>query len=100
VSWNFLILFFYESVSPHPQSIPLRPFRIFSKIREVIPFMIEDFLHLPPVSLIPVVNLELRIYGIREFSEKFETALIVHSGAWVKLIHEKTRIQKSRDTVP
>ncbi len=25
--------FFYESVSPQPQSIPLGPFRIFSKIR-------------------------------------------------------------------
>jgi hypothetical protein len=25
--------FFHESVSPQPQSIPLRPFRIFSKIR-------------------------------------------------------------------
>ncbi len=24
---------FHESVSPQPQSIPLRPFRIFSKIR-------------------------------------------------------------------
>jgi hypothetical protein len=25
--------YFHESVSPQPQSIPLRPFRIFSKIR-------------------------------------------------------------------
>jgi hypothetical protein len=32
VSRDFLILFFYESVSPQPQSIPLGPFRIFSKI--------------------------------------------------------------------
>ena len=29
----FCFWFFYESVSPPPQSIPLRPFRIFSKIR-------------------------------------------------------------------
>jgi hypothetical protein len=28
---------FHESVSPQPQSIPLRPFQIFSKIRGDIP---------------------------------------------------------------
>jgi hypothetical protein len=34
VSRDFLLLvFFHESVSPRPQSIPLGPFRIFSKIR-------------------------------------------------------------------
>jgi hypothetical protein len=32
----FCFWFFYESVSPQPQSIPLGPFRIFSKIRGVI----------------------------------------------------------------
>ncbi len=35
---------------------------------------------------------------LREFSEKFETALLVYSGACGKLIHEKS--QKSRGTVP
>ncbi len=29
----FCFWFFYESVTPQPQSIPLGPFRIFSKIR-------------------------------------------------------------------
>jgi hypothetical protein len=33
VSRDFLLLVFYESVSSQPQSIPLGPFRIFSKIR-------------------------------------------------------------------
>ncbi len=33
VSRDFLLLFFYESVSPQPQSIPLGSFRIFSKSR-------------------------------------------------------------------
>jgi hypothetical protein len=56
--------------------------------------MIEDFFHLPPVSTTQVVNLELRI------SKKFETALMVYSGAWGKLIHEKTRSRKSRYIVP
>jgi hypothetical protein len=37
---------------------------------------------------------------LREFSKKFETALMVYSGAWGKLIHEKTRSRKSRETVP
>jgi hypothetical protein len=30
----FCFCFFHESVSPPPESIPFRPFRIFSKIRE------------------------------------------------------------------
>ncbi len=36
---------------------------------------------------------------LREFSKKFETALMVYSGAWGKLIHKKIRSRKSRDTV-
>jgi hypothetical protein len=60
--------------------------------------MIEDFLHLPPVSLTPEANLYCEY--LREFSKKFETALTVYSGDWGKLIHEKTRSRKSRDTVP
>ena len=35
-----------------------------------------------------------------EFSKKFETVLMVCSGAWGKLIHEINRSRKSRDTVP
>ncbi len=54
--------------------------------------MIEDFFHLPQVSTTTVVHLELR--NLREFSKKFETALMVYSGAWGKLIHEKN--QKSK----
>jgi hypothetical protein len=30
---------------------------------------------------------------LREFSKKFETALMVYSGAWGKLIHEKTEVE-------
>ncbi len=37
---------------------------------------------------------------LREFSKKFETALLIYSGAWGKLIHEKNRSRKSRGTVP
>jgi hypothetical protein len=51
--------------------------------------------NLPPVSLIPVVHLDLRISP--EIFEKFGMTLMLFSGAWEKTIHEK---QKSRDTVP
>jgi hypothetical protein len=54
--------------------------------------MIDEFLHLPPVSLTPVANLELRISP--RILTKFETTLMVYSGAWGKLIHEKN--QKSK----
>jgi hypothetical protein len=54
--------------------------------------MIEDCLHLPPVSTTQVANLELRISP--QILKKFETALMVFSGAWGKLIHEKN--QKSK----
>jgi hypothetical protein len=56
--------------------------------------MIEDFFHLPPVSLTPVVHLECEY--LHELSKKFETALIVYLGAWGKLIHEKN--QKSKNS--
>jgi hypothetical protein len=41
--------------------------------------MIEDFFHL--------CNLSCEY--LREFSKKFDTALMVFLGAWVKLIHIK-----------
>jgi hypothetical protein len=50
---------------------------------------------LPPVSVIPVVHLDLRISP-----RIFETVLMGYSGAGGKLIHEKTRSKISRDTVP
>jgi hypothetical protein len=61
--------------------------------------------NLPPLSLIPAANLPpvrcrwyrwciLSCEYLREFSKKFETALMVYSGAWGKLIHEKNQKQK------
>ncbi len=55
-------------------------------------FLIEDFFHLPPVSKTPVGHLEPRI-SPRIF-EKVRIAVMVYSGAWGKLIHEKN--QKSK----
>ncbi len=50
------------------------------------------------VSLTPVVHLHLRIsLGI---FKKFEMTLMLFSGAWGKMIHEKNLKQKARDTVP
>jgi hypothetical protein len=47
---------------------------------------------LPPVSLTPVVHLDLRISP--RISEKFEMILMLLSGAWGKVIHEKNLKQK------
>jgi hypothetical protein len=61
VSRDFLLLvFFHESVFPQPQSNPLEPFRIFSKIRGYIHKSrfttgINDT-NLPPVSATPVAK--------------------------------------------
>ncbi len=48
--------------------------------------------NLPPVSLTPVVHLDLQY--LREFSKKFEMILMLFSGAWGKVIHEKNLKQK------
>jgi hypothetical protein len=50
-------------------------------------FQIEDFFHLPPVSLTPVA-ISPRIF------EKIRNGPYVLSGARGKLIHEKTQKQK------
>jgi hypothetical protein len=42
--------------------------------------------------LTPVANLSCEY--LREFSKKFETALMIYSRAWGKLIHEKNQKQK------
>jgi hypothetical protein len=52
--------------------------------------MIEDFLHLSPVST-NTGWCTLSCEYLREFSKKFETALMVYSGAWGKWIHEKNQ---------
>ncbi len=62
-------------------------------------FLIEDFFHLPPVSATTVDNPSSCEY-LHEFSKKFETVPNGYSGAGGKLIDEKTRSKKSRDTVP
>ncbi len=57
VSRDFLLLvFFHESVSPKPLSIPLGPFRIFSKIREDCRrYQRHRRQILPPVSLVLLI---------------------------------------------
>ncbi len=182
----FCFWFFSSSVSPQPQSIPLGPFRIFSKIcrdilssrlttsvvdtggkwkksliRKILIILlghlwiveltymyifaftcvndtggkfaagvIDTGGNLPTVLLTPAANLlaasivdtggnfatdinntsetggkicqrcrwyrwsTLSCEYLREFSKKFETALMIYSGAWGKLIHEKNQKQK------
>ncbi len=55
-------------------------------------FLIEDFFHLPPVSLTLVATLSCEY--LREFSKKFETVLMGYSGAGGRLIDEKNQKQK------
>jgi hypothetical protein len=58
---------------------------------------IINFVHLPPVSTTQMMHLVLWISPW--IFEKNWKALMVYSGAWGKLIHEKTRSRKSRDSV-
>jgi hypothetical protein len=53
------------------------------------PVSLTPAANLPLVSLTPVVHLDFR-----EFSKKFEMILILFSGAWGKVIHEKNLKQK------
>jgi hypothetical protein len=60
-----------------------------SKLNIVETLLIEDFFHLPPLSLTPVMHLELQISP--QIPEKSETTLLGYSRAWEKLIHGKNR---------
>ncbi len=61
-------------------------------------FLIEDFFHLPPVSLTPVANLDLRIS--QRIFEKIRNGLLEYPGAGGNWFMKRTRSKKSRDTVP
>ncbi len=56
-------------------------------------FLIKIFFHLPPVTTTLVVPLS-REY-LREFSKKFEMAVMVYSDAWGKMIHEINQKSKT-----
>jgi hypothetical protein len=60
--------------------------------------MIEDFFHCHRCQRHRWCTLSCEF--LREFSKKFDTALMVYSGALGKLIHEKNQKLKSPDTVP
>ncbi len=75
------------------------------------PVLLIPMANLPPVLLIPAailppVSLRCRWHRwctltceyLRKFSEKFGMTIMLFSGAWGKVIHEKNL--KSRDTVP
>jgi hypothetical protein len=67
-------------------------------VQKLSPVLLIRVENLPPVSLIPVVHLDLQISpGIFEKILKGPNAILWGGG---KLIHEKTRSKKSRDTVP
>ncbi len=63
-------------------------------------FQLEGFFHLPPVSLTPVANLELRISPL--IFEKIRNGLNGILWGWGETEKKRTRTRskKSRDTVP
>jgi hypothetical protein len=61
-----LLVFFHESVSPQPQSIPLRPFQIFSKIH-------GDSQGAPSVSTTPWANFSTIFASVVDTGGKFAT---------------------------
>jgi hypothetical protein len=64
---------FFESVSPQPQSIPLGPFQIFSKIRGDI--RKSPVANLPPVSTTPAAKLLIPVANLPPMST---TLVVVH----------------------
>jgi hypothetical protein len=70
VSQDFLLLVFHESVSPQPQSIPLRPFRIFQKFAKI--FAIQGA---PPVSTTLAANFATSFASIVDTGGKFTTGV-------------------------
>ncbi len=79
---------FHGSPSPKPLKTTLESLQMFSRIRG-------------DISQVKVLHWyqrhrwwTLSCKYLREFSKNFETALMVYSGAWGKLIHEKN--QKSK----
>jgi hypothetical protein len=103
----FCFCFFHESVFPQPQSIPFRPFQIFSTIRGDIresrcttgisdtchrfqqhrwqifpPFSLALLIpvaNLPPVSTIPAVNFSTIFASIVDTGGKFATGVLLMS---------------------
>ncbi len=80
---------FHESVSPQPQSIPLRPFRIFWKFAEIFAAQ----------GLPPMVHLDLRI-SPRIFEKIRNDPNVIIRGLGEGDSWKKTFSKKSRDTVP
>jgi hypothetical protein len=80
-------------------NIRLLTLHLIVKTKIMKTFLIEDFFHLPPVSTTPMVHIELRI-SPQIFYKNLKWALMGYSGAWGKLIREKTSSRKSFGTVP
>ncbi len=110
--------FFHESVSPKPLSIPLGPFRIFSKIHGDIRSS-----RLPPVSTTLAILVVKFATGVVDTGGKFAAAVVDFGGTFVTGVVDtggalwlanisanilglgvnwfmkKTRSKKSRDTI-
>ncbi len=77
--------FFHESVSPQPQSIPLRPFRSFSKIHGDIR---ESRCTTAPVSATPVANFSTIFASVVDTGGKFATGVNDAGGKYATGIND------------
>ncbi len=76
VTRNVASGFFHESVSPQPQSIPFRQFRIFSKIRESRCTTDTTLVaNLPTESATPVANFSTIFASVVNTGGKFATGV-------------------------
>jgi hypothetical protein len=108
----FRFWFFHQSVSPQPQSIPLGPFRIFSKIRgDIRKSRCTTGVNDTGGKFAAGVNSTRETGGKtcnrwRWYRRQFATGVIDTGGKWDTLglggnwLMKKTRSEKSRDTVP
>jgi hypothetical protein len=103
VPGDFRLQIFYESISPKPLSIPLRPFRIFRKFAEIFAAQGALMVSTTPVVpvakfaagvLIPVVHLELRI-SPRIFEKILNgTTGVVSTGSAPSLVNISANFRK------
>jgi hypothetical protein len=81
----FCFWFFHESISTQPQSIPLRPFRIFvRKFAEI--FVIQGA---PPVSTTPVANFSTSFASVFDTGGKFVTGVNDTGGKFATGVNDR-----------
>ncbi len=110
-----LQILFMNHLPPKPLKITVGSFQIFSNIRgDIRKSRCTTGINVAPVArckqsdIVPIICHKCRSHRwctlsceySCEFSKKFEIAFVGYSGAWGKLIHEKSWSLKSRGIAP